>query len=189
MRNRLFALFAGMMAIALMGAGCLDTVGTDRDSVNNNDDTIDAGDQPIGSQDNVDDTLDDEDENDDQDDRVGAQSRNVTLSEQNESGQEGGVLLTEVDGKTRVVLTLNAQPDGTEQPAHIHLGVCPNPGAVLYPLNPVIDGRSETVLNTGLADLLNTSSQLSINVHKSAEESNVYLACGDIDIDGPSDTN
>lgn len=171
-----------------MGAGCMDTTVTRDGVVDDNDGVNDAGDQPIGSQDNVDDIADD-DENEDEGARVGAQSRNVTLDEQNDSGQDGGVMLTDEDGKTRVILTINAQPANTEQPAHIHLGVCPSPGAVLYPLNPVVDGRSETVLNTSLADLLSTSSQLSINVHKSAEESNVYLACGDIDIDGPSDTN
>lgn len=185
MRN-LASLFAVLMAVVLVGAGCMETpTGTSEGTLDGSEMT---GDQLPGSQDNVDDILDDEDTADEDEARVGATSRNVTLTAQNDSGQNGSAMLTEEDGKTRVILTLSDQPENTSQPAHIHLGICPTPGAVLYPLNPVVDGRSETVLNTSLANLLNTSSELSVNVHKSEEEATVYMACGDIDIDGPSDT-
>src|SRR5262245_17592821 len=131
--RKLLSLFTVLMAVALMGAGCLDSI----TSPATDDTDIEAGDQAQNGQGGADDVLDDEtpvdDEADDSGSRVGATSRNVTLTEQNDSGENGGVMLTEENGKTRVVLTLNGEPADASQPAHIHLGICPNPGAVLYP--------------------------------------------------------
>ena len=65
------------------------------------------------------------------------------------------------------------------QPAHIHEGTCddlnPEPA---FPLQDVVDGRSETDLDITLDDL--ALSTYAVNVHKSAAESDLYVACGDI---------
>lgn len=106
----------------------------------------------------------------------------VTMAAQNNSGQTGTTTLTQgSDGRTTVAITLAvAGPGGAEvaQPAHIHSGSCPNPGAVVYPLTNVVNGKSTTVITASLASLL--AAPMAVNVHKSAAESSVYTSCGNI---------
>src|SRR5260221_2068043 len=61
----------------------------------------------------------------------------VNLDTQNKSGESGTATLQEVDGKVVVTLSLTGFPTGVTQPAHIHVGSCPNPGAVKFPLTSV----------------------------------------------------
>lgn len=103
----------------------------------------------------------------------------VKLSEQNNSGQSGTAILTETNGKTKVIVNFTGKPSGVAQPAHIHLSSCATIGAVKYPLTNVDKGASQTELNVTMAELL-AGLPLSINVHKSAAEASVYVACGDI---------
>jgi len=121
----------------------------------------------------------------------------VHFSAQNNSGLKGMAMIKDnADGKAVVRIRLEHGDDmmkgdnhlsgdammatGTmSQPAHIHVGSCPTPGAVKYPLSSVVDGKSETVLTVSTKDIL-AGLPLSINVHKSADEIGVYLACGDI---------
>lgn len=103
---------------------------------------------------------------------------NISLSEQNESGESGTATLTEVDGKVIVSLDLNGAPDSV-QPAHIHTGSCDNLGGVQNPLTSPVGGASETTLDVTMDDLL-SGLPLAINVHKSPEEAGIYVACGDI---------
>ncbi len=101
------------------------------------------------------------------------------LTEQNESGQNGTVVFTEMGEQVEVAITLSNSTD-TPEPAHIHTGRCPVPGGVVYPLNDVVDGSSVTLLDTTLATLM-SQGELALNVHKSAAESSVYFSCGDLD--------
>lgn len=103
----------------------------------------------------------------------------VDLAGQNDSGQSGTATLTDVDGKTTVLLSLTGGGFTSPQPAHIHMGGCPTPGAVTYPLTNVVNGESTTVLDVSLSDL-ETKGPFAINVHKSAADVKIYTACGDI---------
>lgn len=103
----------------------------------------------------------------------------VNLSEQNESSESGTATLVEVDGKVKVTLKMTGATPGVAQPAHIHVGACPEVGAVKYPLTSPVDGMSETVLDVTLATL-KSELPLGINVHKSAAEAKVYVSCGDL---------
>jgi len=109
-------------------------------------------------------------------------SMQVKLNTQNDLGQSGTATLTpSADGKSVVVvLALTGGTFTAAQPAHIHEGSCPAPGAVKYPLTNVVNGKSTTTLKMSMADLLKTAPQLAINVHKSADESSVYTACGNL---------
>lgn len=105
----------------------------------------------------------------------------VMLAEQSDLGQSGVASFTEnEDGKLVVTLTMVGGNFTEPQPAHIHVGSCPNPGAVKYPLTNVTGGSSETVLDMTWAALQSSEEKLAVNVHKSAAESKVYTACGDI---------
>lgn len=102
----------------------------------------------------------------------------VDLKELNNSTQSGEATIREENGRVVVTLNLDNSPD-TAQPAHIHTGACPEPGVVLYPLTNVVSGKSETTLDITM-DNLREQKPLAINVHKSPNEIENYVACGDV---------
>lgn len=111
-----------------------------------------------------------------------AMETGAKLAAQNASGETGSVVLKEADGKTTVTLNVDGAPQGVEQPAHIHTGSCATLGAVKYPLANVTNGKSQTTLDTTLADLKKLG-PLAVNVHKSAKEVSVYVACADLNLE------
>ena len=104
------------------------------------------------------------------------QSVTVNLTAQNNSGQTGTAVLTSEGSGTKVVITLSNAPG--PHPAHIHTGACPTPGAVVFPLTSVTNGRSETTVAASIADILRAPH--AINIHKSPQEIPVYTACGNV---------
>ena len=112
-------------------------------------------------------------------DELTANQLEVALSEQNSSGETGTVTLVEENGQVTVTLAMQGFPEDTPQPAHIHVGACPDVGAVKYPLTNLVNGQSVTTLEVTLAQL-ESELPLGINVHKSASEASVYTACGDL---------
>lgn len=105
----------------------------------------------------------------------------VPLAAQNNSLQSGSASLVEnAEGKVVVTLNLSGGDFAKPQPAHIHLGVCPKPGAVKYPLTDVVEGQSVTTLPVSLAELKADGAAMAINIHKSAAEVSTYTACGDL---------
>lgn len=103
----------------------------------------------------------------------------VSLNEENDSKQYGTAMLKEEGGKIMVMIDLNGAPEGIKQPAHIHLGNCPEVGEVKYPLTSLENGKSETMLNLTF-DELKKYLPLAINVHKSETEGKIYTACGNL---------
>jgi hypothetical protein len=108
-----------------------------------------------------------------------AGSESVVLSEQNDSGELGTASLVGVDGQVVVTLSLTGFEVGVEQPAHIHIGACPDVGAVSYPLTNVVDGVSVTTLDVTL-EQLKGEQPLAINVHESTDNPQNYVSCGDL---------
>ena len=103
----------------------------------------------------------------------------VTLSAQNNSGQSGQATLSDINGKTKVVINVASGAVDVAQPAHIHMGACPNPGAVAYPLANVVNGKSETILDVSI-ETLKSKLPLAVNTHKSSADIKIYVSCGDI---------
>jgi hypothetical protein len=108
-----------------------------------------------------------------------ADSTTVNLTPQSNSAESGTATLTKAgDKKTKVELSLSGQPSGASQPVHIHKGTCekldPTPA---IPLAPVVNGKSETVINASLEDL---EHGYAINGHKSAQDIKTYVFCGNI---------
>lgn len=102
----------------------------------------------------------------------------VTLLEQNKSKQAGIATITELGNKVSVKLQI-AGASSSAEPAHIHLGKCPKPSEVKYPLTDVVGGISETMLDVSMSTL-KSMLPLAINVHKSKAEIQTYVACGDL---------
>ena len=108
-------------------------------------------------------------------------TKTITLDAQNASGQSGtAVVAATKDGKVMVTLTLKGGKFTAPQPAHIHLGSCPTPAAVVYPLTNVVNGKSVTTLNATMDQIWQAGGSLAINVHKSATEISSYTACGNL---------
>jgi hypothetical protein len=103
----------------------------------------------------------------------------VTLTEQNGSGQNGMATLTDMgNGMTMVTLEIS-NGTTTPQPAHIHAGTCANlDPKPAYPLSSVVNGKSETMVDADVDDLL--AGDYAINVHKSPTEASIYVSCGNI---------
>ncbi len=119
---------------------------------------------------------------------VAPYSLSVELGAQNESGQSGTATFLEVMNEEtgayelQVTLELTGGPEAVEQPAHVHVGTCAEIGEVKWALSSVVDGMSTTTLEMSMQDLLLelAAGTLAVNVHKSADESDVYYACGDV---------
>lgn len=101
------------------------------------------------------------------------------IMEGNASGMSGVAMLEPRAGKTRVSVRLASAPKGITQPTHLHMGSCPDVGAVKYPLASLVNGKSETLLDVSL-DKLKSELPLALNVHLSAKEIGVYVACGNL---------
>jgi len=104
----------------------------------------------------------------------------VPIAALNGSNQTGVATLTPTsDNKTRVDITITGEPDGANEPAHIHKGPCntldPKP---TYPLTSVAAGKSTTVVDAPLSQLQTGS--LAINLHESGSALQTYVACGNI---------
>ncbi len=101
------------------------------------------------------------------------------LRPQSGSNQRGTIALTDMGAQTRVSIRLRGVPQDANEPAHIHTGTCQNLNPQpAFPLNNVVNGRSDTVVNVSLQQIM--SAPHAINVHKSREEVQVYVACGDL---------
>lgn len=110
---------------------------------------------------------------------VDSQTSLMTLNEQNNSAQSGIAKLNEEDGKVKATIDISGFPENVLQPAHIHAGTCASLGAIIYALNDVENGKSETVIDTTI-DRLKSQQPLSINVHKSESDFNTFVSCGDL---------
>ena len=103
----------------------------------------------------------------------------LDLQEQNDSGITGTATLSPTsDSELEVELELDGS-EGGPHPAHIHKGSCadldPDPA---FPLEDVVDGRSETTVEVDIAEL--TADEYAINVHESPENAANYVACADV---------
>lgn len=103
----------------------------------------------------------------------------VKLEALNNSGQSGTATLLPEGKKTKVVIELSNVQTGVAQPVHIHMGSCKKlDKAPKWPLEPVKNGRSVTVLPVSLDTI--TKDKTAINVHKSEIEPQIYVSCGNI---------
>ena len=107
----------------------------------------------------------------------------TTLSALNASGQTGKATFSHVDGKAKVVVAVSSGATGVPQPSHIHTGTCAAPGAILYPLSSVVDGKAETILDASL-ETIGGQLPLLVMVHKSKDEVKVFTSCGELPKEG-----
>lgn len=103
----------------------------------------------------------------------------VELAEEDGSGQSGTATLTSAagDSRTRVTVTLSNPPD-VPQPSHVHSGRCGDMGDPVAGLESLEGGEAETVIELSLAEL--QTGNLVVQAHRSDDEYDVSVACGEI---------
>ncbi len=103
----------------------------------------------------------------------------VQIQSKDNSGVSGTATLTPQGNQTRVVVQLKGAASNVAQPAHFHSGTCdkldPKPK---YPLADVVNGTSTTVVSAPVSEL--ASGKYAINVHKSAADVKISVACGNV---------
>ncbi|MEK7148750.1 MAG: thioredoxin family protein [Patescibacteria group bacterium] len=107
----------------------------------------------------------------------------VAMGELNNSKQSGKATLTDMGGKTKVMVEVASGVAGIPQPSHIHMGSCKAPGDVLYPLTAVVNGKAESVLDVSL-ETIGSKLPLLVMVHKSKDEAKIFVSCGDLPVSG-----
>jgi len=101
----------------------------------------------------------------------------IVLRSQSSAGIHGTATLTPLGSKTKVTIVLAGDPPGAQHPAHIHPGTCADFNIVpRYPIETVIDGRSTTIVQAPLADLIGHG--LVLEIHSSKYHVNIIAACG-----------
>jgi len=110
----------------------------------------------------------------------GTSTKVIELEELEDSRQGGLVTITEIEGKTSVLVELDAVLSADEQPLNIYKGGCPAPGSeIKYQLNKIVFGESETILKDSV-EKINSNKPLAIAVGKSFEEENVIVSCANL---------
>ena len=114
-----------------------------------------------------------------------------TLEAIDGSGQHGSVSFIDRPGggddgsgaSTAIVISVGSADVGLEQPVPIHQGSCDNLGDVAIPLTNVVDGRSITIWDAPISEVMQDG--FVVNLHKSADEVAVYTACGELTSSAP----
>lgn len=101
----------------------------------------------------------------------------IYLSEATGKYQTGSATITDVGGKTQVLVNV-APAMANAQPIHIHTGTCAAVGTITDKLEDVVVGKSSTEITKPLAEI--ASGGKVVNVHLSASEIRTYTACGEI---------
>ncbi|MGP6159596.1 MAG: hypothetical protein ACLPYS_19150 [Vulcanimicrobiaceae bacterium] len=95
------------------------------------------------------------------------------------SGEYGTVALKPMGLQTEVEIHVVNAPAGLIQTVHIHKGTCASvDGPPVYPLSPLVDGTSTSVIDVPLDKLLTTP--LVVHVHRSYKKELSSLACASL---------
>lgn len=103
----------------------------------------------------------------------------VSLSEKNNSGETGKVTLKEINDKVYLEVVLTGMVTKEPQPAYVYEGSCNKPGAQLYSLSPVINGKTANYLKGSLADF-KKQFPVAIRVHKSTQDISNDVVCAEL---------
>lgn len=109
---------------------------------------------------------------------LAAPPEKIGLEGLNNSGEIGEATLVAKGQKTLVSLVTEGGPHSA-QPAYIHRGGCDAPRLVpAYRLNPVVRGRSTTLVSAPLDTLM--SGAYAVDLRISAKNPKHFVACGQL---------
>lgn len=116
----------------------------------------------------------------------GARSYTVVMNPENNSGQSGTAVLTELSkSKTRIAISVKASDDTRPQPAHIHPNHCGEIGAKKIDLTSVAPDPKDPTVFVSTTDIDMSFDELrkgpyAINVHD-VRDFALYVSCGNTD--------
>ncbi len=99
------------------------------------------------------------------------------LNQVGDSGESGFVFLSELGGKAEVFVNV-AGTEINNQPVHIYSGNCDDLGDISSELSSLNSGISKTILPRTLSEI--SQQDLAVVVHKSTEDANTLVACGNL---------
>jgi hypothetical protein len=95
------------------------------------------------------------------------------------SNEYGTVALKPLGEQTAVEVHVVNVPPGVVQTVHIHHGTCAKVDRrIVYPLSPLVDGASDSIVDAPLATILATPSV--VHVHSSYKNEHRSLACANL---------
>ncbi len=95
------------------------------------------------------------------------------------SGEYGTVALKPLGEQTAVEVHVVNEPPGDVQTVHIHHGTCAKVDPpIIYPLSPLVDGTSESIVDVSLDKILAILSV--VHVHSSYKNEQRSLACASL---------
>lgn len=104
----------------------------------------------------------------------------ATLNSKNDSGQAGtATIVTTQDAKSIVTITLFGVTAGIAQPAQIRKGTCDKLGDVVHPLNNLLNGDSETIIDASVSSLAQEMPVV-VSIYKSERQMSSSASCGSI---------
>lgn len=103
----------------------------------------------------------------------------VPMPSHNRSDQAGRAYFSDESGKTKVALDISPWTVGVPQPASIRAGTCAAMGAIRYPLNNIVEGKSETIL-TPATHFIHGLGDSIVVIGKSASEPESIVSCGNL---------
>jgi len=98
------------------------------------------------------------------------------------SAEIGGADIVERALGTVEVRVALADDSLTPRPAHLHKGSCAQLGAIVFPLDDIVEGASKTTLEVS-GEELRAQLPLVLNVHESADALAVSIACGEVPLE------
>ena len=101
------------------------------------------------------------------------------LTAEGGSGEYGTVALKPVGEQTAVEVHVVNVPRGEIKTVHIHRGTCAKVRwPITYPLSPLVDGASETIIDVPLAVIL--ASPAVVHVHRSYRNEHRSISCANL---------
>lgn len=104
----------------------------------------------------------------------------VYLKPMGNSKQTGSASLIDKNGKVIIGISTTGEPKNVVQMANIYSGTCESLANVKYPLNNIVNGSSQTTLETTLLNLQN-SGQLAININKTQGDNKSSVSCANLE--------
>jgi len=94
----------------------------------------------------------------------------IPMTALNGSGENGTATIARDGDKVTVTIDLAGEAHGASEPAHVHLGRCPNIKAIpAHNVGPVLDGKASSPVDLTWDEI--TSGKYVVNVHQSAKNS------------------
>ena len=104
----------------------------------------------------------------------------IYLKPMNNSKQTGSASLIEKNGKITIGISTTGEPKNVVQYASIHVDTCEILGNIKFPLTNIINGSSQTTLETTIINLQNLG-PLALNINRTQGNDKDSVSCANLE--------